>query len=496
MSDKFQKEGVEMLQNLKEYVNHGRFTGSEESNSTDEELMDHRSNHRYMRSKESPLDVLRRQVSGRNSYQEENGFCEPSARIPKGETQSLSSQRFSPGKSFERPSGGESSGKEQMYTSRIPAVLSSDENSGRVRFLSSRLPATGSGMSSGFPAMPSKSPDSTNLKPILKKRSPHNIHQGSGSSSEPDDLLQRKHMQMDRDDSGVSCSEMPELSANDRKEPSASSNSISVDTLFGHPRATSQSVSENANIARKSEVIEPLPQGNTGTLKDERESQRILSLIESLREELTSDSVAEAIRNCEPLSANVASQVMAGHDRFPVQSSANKLTDQNGHEISPHESHGQLLPSSATSSVKSPLPSEMLLSAQSSSSPSQSTSGTKLSFADGVVIRTEGAPAPKPITYLEHCPFAHFLPRLGIMQPKLIQQHAWPALLRGRDVVGICTANMGQRLAYLLPVIYQLVEERELYADLPKASNGVSQLFCCFHVFFIISLLAYNYFQY
>ncbi|KAL9974651.1 hypothetical protein ACROYT_G011712 [Oculina patagonica] len=116
----------------------------------------------------------------------------------------------------------------------------------------------------------------------------------------------------------------------------------------------------------------------------------------------------------------------------------------------------------------------MLLSAQSSSSPLQSTSGTKLSFADGVVIRTEGAPAPKPITYLEHCPFAQFLPRLGIMQPTLIQQHAWPALLRGRDVVGICTGNLHKQtiLAYLLPIIYQLVEERELYADLPKAANG------------------------
>ena len=488
MSDKFQKEGVEMLQNLKEYVNHGKFTGSEGSNSTDEELMDHRSSCRYVRAKESPLDVLRRQVSGRNSYQEEKGFSEPSARIPKGETQGFSSQRFSPGNSFEGASGGESSRKEQMITSRIPAVLSSDENSGRVRFLSSRLPATGSSTSPGFPVMPSKSPDSTNLKPILKKRSSRSIPQGSGSSSEQDDFFQRKHMQMDRDDSGVSCSETPELSADTsrdislRKEPSASSNSISVDTLFGHREATSHSVSENVNFARKSEVVEPLTQVNSGAFKNESSPQKILSLIESLCEtsgksrESTSDSVRETIRTCEPSLANLASGILPGHEHSPVPSSVNKVTDQNGGETLQHKS--QLLPTSAssTSSVKSPLPSEML----NLSSPSQSTSGTKLLFCDGVVILTEGAPAPKPITFLEHCPFAHYLPRLGIMQPKLIQQHAWPALLRGRDVVGICTANVGQIHAYVLPIIYQLVEERELYADLPKAANGVSKLlFTC-----------------
>lgn len=494
MNDKFQKEGLEMMQSLKEYVNHGKFTGSEESNSTDDELMDHRNNHRYLRSRESPLDVLRRQVSGHNSHQEENGvLCEPSARIPKSATQSYSSQRFSPGKScVEGASGDETTEKEKMVTSRMPTVLSSsDENSGRVRFLSSRLPATGSGMSPGFPAMPSKSPDSTNLKPILKKRSPHGICQGSGSSSEADELFQRKHMQLDRDDSGVSCSEIPESvnSTNGdislRKEPLASSNSIAVDVLFGHHRATSHSVLENANCARKSEATEPLTQGNNVPFKDERSPQRILSLIESLREasrssyESASDSITEAVTTSASASANLSSGIVPDHDQFPAQSLANKVINQNDIEKSLRQS--QLLPtSSTTSSVKSPLPSEMLLSTKSSSSPSQPTSGTKLLFSEGVVICTEGALAPKPITFLEHCPFAHYLPRLGVMQPSLIQQYAWPALLRGRDVVGICMASVGQILSYLLPIIYQLVEERELYADLPKKASGVSKVLFCF----------------
>ena len=487
-SDKFQKEGVEMLQNLKEYVKHGKFTGSEESNSTDDELIDHKNNHRYLRPRESPVDVLRRQVSGRNSHQEENGvLCEPSARIPKSGTPSFSSQRFSPGKSFvESASGVESTEKEKVDSStcRMPTVLSSsDENSGRVRFLSSRLPATGSSMSSGFPAMPSKSPDSTNLKPILKKRSPHGVRQGSGSSSETDDLFQRKHMQSDRDDSGVSCSEIPELgkSANkgdisSRKEPLACSNSIAVDALFGLHRATSDSVIENANCARKSELTEPLTPGNNLPTKDEKSPEKVLSIIESLlgtggsSYESALDSVTETVRTSAS-SANLSSGIAPGHDQLPGQSVVNKVNDQSSIEQSLHKS--QFLP---TLSAKSPLPSEMLLSSKSSSSPSQSLVGTKLLFSEGAVICTEGAPAPKPIAFLEHCPFAHFLPRLGVMQPSLTQQHAWPALLRGRDVVGICTASVGQILAYLLPIIYQLVEERELYADLPKKTSGVSKV--------------------
>ena len=482
MNDKFQKEGVEMLQNLREYVKHGKFTGSEESNSTDDERMDHRNNHRFSRPRESPLDVLRRQASDRSSGQKENGtLCEPSARIPKSATENFPSQRFSPGQSFdEGASGGGSTEKGKLHISRMPSVLSSgDENSGRVRFLSSRLPATGSGMSPGFPAMPSKSPDSTNLKPILKKRSPHGIHQGSGSSSETDDLFHRKHVQLqDRDDSGISSSEIPELS---KSEPSASSNRIAVDALFGHHRAT---VLEKASSERKSELTVPMTQGNDLPIKDERSPEKILSKIESLLEtsrssyESSSDFVTETLGTRATSSAYLSSGTAPGRDQLPVQSLANKAINQNGIEKSLHNS--QLLPTSSTSSVKSPLPSEMLLSSKSSSSPLQPTSGTKLLFSEGVVICTEGAPAPKPITFLEHCPFAHFLPRLGVMQASLIQQHAWPALLRGRDVVGICMASVGQILGYLLPIIYQLVEERELYAELPKMTSGVSTVKCCY----------------
>ena len=47
MGEKFQKEGEEMLKNMMEYVSHGKFRGSEESNITDEESMSQRSTNRY-----------------------------------------------------------------------------------------------------------------------------------------------------------------------------------------------------------------------------------------------------------------------------------------------------------------------------------------------------------------------------------------------------------------------------------------------------------------
>ena len=107
-----------------------------------------------------------------------------------------------------------------------------------------------------------------------------------------------------------------------------------------------------------------------------------------------------------------------------------------------------------------------------SASPVQrTTSGKKVLYSDGVIVCSEGAPTPKPVFSPEFCPFPHYLLRLGILNPSLLQAHAWPALLRGRDLVGIC-----QLLAYLLPIIYQLVEEREIYADLPKFSSGVTLL--------------------
>ena len=475
INEKFQRQGSEVTKSLKEYISKGKFTSSEQSNSTDDELMDHtRYNHRSLGSEESPLNVLRRQVSG--SCGVENGiYSEPSARIPRSISQ------MAPSKSPADNAYLNAFGNESMY--RRTDTLSSDENSGRVRFLSSRLPATGSGNVGGYSSIPSKSPDSTNLKPILKKRSPHSTaFQSSGSSSEPEDMFHRKQKQLDKEDSGYSRSGNSDNSVIEETkiEPSASPGMISIDMLFGSRKETSHSVSGNADFAQRAEH---LMHNGTDPPKQERSPHRVSSVIESLRnanEQLYAqmpDSGPKGTcttRTCEPVvnSSNTVVQPLAsktlpaGYEPSQTQSSFNNYP-----QALNRTSH--LSPSSTSSSVKSPLPSEMLLP-KSASSPLHPASGTNMAFTDGALIRTEGAPAPRPIFSLEHSHFAYYLRKLNLSSPSLIQAHAWPALARGRDVVGVCSANDERSvLAYLVPIIHQLVEERQLYAGLPLAS-GVS----------------------
>ena len=491
INNKFQKEGAQVIKNLKEYISHGKFTGSEQSNSTDDEQMDYaRHNHRILGSGESPLNILRRQVTG--TYGAENGILgEPSARIPKGASQMVPSQRSSPEKSLTDNAYVNSLEKESM--SGRTDTFSCDESSGRVRFLSSRLPATGSGSIRGYSSIPSKSPDSSNLKPILKKRSPRSTAcQSSGSSSEPEESFQRKRMQLDKEDSGYSCSEITEFAFYDRKddiscmenknkEPAASSNAINVDVLFRSHGKTTHSVSENANFDQRAEPIVPLKQN------EERGTQRVSSVIESLRNanekrysqmSVTSSVDARAFEAQEALYKTagqpLAQRSLAGYDYPPTHSSVCDKDHQTFRNNTPVGTN--LSPNSSSSSIKSPLPSERLLSSQSPSSPLHVPSGRKVTFSNGVLIQTEGAPAPRPIFSLDHSPFAHHLRQLNITSPSLIQAHAWPAVMRGRDVMGVCTANEGPVLAYLVPIIYQLVEEREMYADLPL-KGGVSDMF-------------------
>ena len=483
MGEKFQKEGEEMLKNMKEYVRHGKFSGSEESNSTDEESMSQRSTNRYLGIRESPLVVLRQQVLGHGSCQENNSSLQkPSARLPEGACEGLSSQRLSEEKTF----SSEKSEDELMHGSREPAAASSDNNSGRVRFLSSRLPATGSGMRGGFHPMSSKSPDAVNLKPILKKKSAH-----SGSSTEADEFRPRRRA--DRDGSGVSYCEIPEFSSNgsngeiflkeiEEKEQSPRNSSISVDTLFSQHNV--RLPFENSISAKRIvQETESLSKTTAVANRNEEDRQKLLSSIKTLKETCerdcgsTLDPSTDLVQTCEPPTTKSSSEIACRSEHSPIQSSTS-LHMVEGRNLSEKSTQlSQLLQTSCGSFGKSPLPSEILLPTQKSASPVQrTTSGKKLLYSDGVIVCSEGAPAPKPVFSPEFCPFPHYLLRLGILNPSLLQAHAWPALLRGRDLVGICQANDAQIHAYLLPIIYQLVEEREIYADLPKFSSGVSLL--------------------
>ena len=332
--------------------------------------------------------------------------------------------------------------------------------------------------------MSSKSSDAMNLKPILKKKSAH-----SGSSTEADEFRPRRRA--DRDGSGVSYCEIPEFSSNgsngeiflkeiEEKEQSPRNSSISVDTLFSQHNV--RLPFENSISAKRIvQETESLSKTTAVANRNEEDRQRLLSSIKTLKETCgrdcgsTLDPSTDLVQTCEPPTTKSSSEIACRSEHSPMQSSTS-LHMVEGRNLSEKSTQlSQLLQTSCGSFGKSPLPSEILLPTQKSASPVQrTTSGKKLLYSDGVIVCSEGAPAPKPVFSPEFCPFPHYLLRLGILNPSLLQAHAWPALLRGRDLVGICQANDAQIHAYLLPIIYQLVEEREIYADLPKFSSGVS----------------------
>ena len=59
-----------------------------------------------------------------------------------------------------------------------------------------------------------------------------------------------------------------------------------------------------------------------------------------------------------------------------------------------------------------------------------------------------------------------------------LQMYAWPALMRGLNVVGVAPSKAtppGRTYAYLLPLLTQCSQQGRYFSNLPK-SNGVRQL--------------------
>lgn len=470
----FQRQGSDVIKNLKEYISHGKFTGSEQSSSTDDERTDHqRHNYRSLSSGNSPVDILRKHLS--DMCEAENGFhSEPVALTPMGVTQDVMAQSSQPS-----DNGYSNSARRESFNRKIE-TLSMEENSGHVRFLSSRLPATGSGNIQRYSAIPLKSPDSLILKPILKKSPPYRASQySSGSSSEPEERVQRKTCKpLNEEDSGFSGNEVHELASHDDNillaqekwtELPLASHASSINGLFGSSRETSHCISKSAPR------VETTMQNCVEKSKGDQNTHRIH--VSSLIEHLTSANEMQhteihgtsyetlgcrepAVSSCSslqtiPLGTQCSGPV--GYESIEEEQILLKRTQ--------HTSTSPSLPS-----VKTPLPSEILLA--KSLSPSACTpSGRRITFSGGVVIQTEGAPAPKPVFTLDNSLFAHYLRKLNVSSPSLIQAHVWPAITRGRDVVGVCPASEGPALAYLVPIMHQLVEERVLYKELPPSSG-------------------------
>ncbi|XP_069113789.1 putative ATP-dependent RNA helicase TDRD12 isoform X2 [Argopecten irradians] len=91
---------------------------------------------------------------------------------------------------------------------------------------------------------------------------------------------------------------------------------------------------------------------------------------------------------------------------------------------------------------------------------------------DGVLVHSEDA--LKPAYNIHDTPLDPIiregLDNLGIVAPKFIQCYAWPALLRGRNVVGIAPSGSGKTLAYLAPLLTDLLKPSN-YKDIPTG-NG------------------------
>lgn len=452
LTKNFQKKGKDVAEQLKEYISHGKFTSSEQSSSTDDEVTDH-TRHDYLSASasQSPVDILRKQMSHSHSA-ESQFYGEPSARIPAGISQN---QKAKPWQLADNDYLDFAS--ETVY--KGVDALSNEENSGHVRFLSSRLPATGSNQNQRFSISPSKSPESSVLKPILKKSPPYKTSQYSNSSSsELEDTLQRKvYGQVDEEDSRLSCTgtlEVPSLLQEKKSEFPSSSCELSMDGQLGSLLGNNlHSISKCASTESSTETS--------------REDQRVSTSFEypeTANELQHSGTKGTLSRFCEA--------AISSCNLVQLATSGNGLANDrvNGHEQTLKMSTQHLAPSPCLPSSKSPLPSEVLLSKSPPSSVSTSR-GRNLTFSRGVLIQTEGAPAPKPVFSLENSHFQPYLRKLNMSTPSSIQAHVWPALARGRDVVGVCPANEGPALAYLVPVIHQLVEEKEIYASLPPSSG-------------------------
>ncbi|KAF8605294.1 P-loop containing nucleoside triphosphate hydrolase protein [Ceratobasidium sp. AG-I] len=83
---------------------------------------------------------------------------------------------------------------------------------------------------------------------------------------------------------------------------------------------------------------------------------------------------------------------------------------------------------------------------------------------DGIKIR--GVDCPKPVTKWSHCGMPSscldVIKRLGYTAPTSIQAQAIPAIMSGRDVIGVAKTGSGKTIAFLLPLFRHIKDQRPL----------------------------------
>ena len=83
---------------------------------------------------------------------------------------------------------------------------------------------------------------------------------------------------------------------------------------------------------------------------------------------------------------------------------------------------------------------------------------------DGINIR--GVDAPKPVQKWSQCglgvPTLDVIQKLGYEKPSAIQTQAIPAIMSGRDVIGVAKTGSGKTIAFLLPMFRHIKDQRLL----------------------------------
>ncbi|XP_070574044.1 uncharacterized protein [Ptychodera flava] len=106
---------------------------------------------------------------------------------------------------------------------------------------------------------------------------------------------------------------------------------------------------------------------------------------------------------------------------------------------------------------------------------SEPTASKNVQLCSSVLVY--GDLKPRPITGIEKAPFCDLLKQpledLGFPGPTLVQAYAWPTILRGRDFVGISSKSTGKTLAYLLPIMTQLLQASS-YVSLPPGEGPLA----------------------
>lgn len=471
----------------------------QESTSTDDEAPTHHqtSLQEDVRRELNPLDFLRQQVAEIRTPKPNDL---PVCYIPAG-AESRSSSSLPSYQTHEKPIPQDhtSNFRERDAHGREMFSPSSDEDLGRVRFVSARIPATGSGV----PYL-SKDNDTAKLKSILKSGRTGNQYSSSSSDQETGrsrvmeqrDELAKHRMNLGNISQhhpgtvgqgsrvqGEFAHTTPEIGRSlPSQYPFERIANVSPREEFGQAsfeKATPPSGRLPRFSPRAQEEFAPVPTDMGGSLPQQYPGERAT---DSASSRVATD-IDQQVMYTQGHTARIPNTSPRAREEFTqrppgvAQPFTYRMPSQGLPPALGRPSEGIVNLSNAKPSSR--LPSEMLGNSKPSTrlpsdlvSHSSTSCDSESSLEDGVLIN--GDRIPRPFTAIANCPLYEYSSRLDIQTPTPLQRHMWPALLRGRDVAGVAPKTAGRKMAYLLPIVDQVLDPAA-YSELPL-TNGVSMM--------------------